>query len=177
MNIEINLLPEELRPRPSVEPGTLLVIILIVALAAGCGFLIQAKMSVNSETESMQERVVAINKEVSTVSSNPEALTLVNSINRLKAVKGSYDTFRASRIEWGDTLERVTSNAPTGVAITALTQTANSLVVDGSASGFGAVTSYGRALDRDEKLALAGIPSLSGLVYSLIVRVMPGGGA
>ena len=73
MNIEINLLPEELRPRPPVETGTLLIIILIVALAAGCGFLIMAKSSTASETESMRERIVEINKEVADVQNNEVA--------------------------------------------------------------------------------------------------------
>ena len=176
MNIEINLLPEELRPRPPVETGTLLIIVLIVALAAGCGFLIMAKSSTASETESMRERIVAINQEAAAIQNNPEAVALAKSISSLKTAKGAYATFLNGRVEWGDALERVMNNAPTGVEVTTLNQSGGTLVVAGTASGYGAVTSYGRALDRDAVRGLAGMPSLTGSTYSLTVNVTPGGG-
>ncbi len=175
MNIEINLLPEELRPRPPVETRTLLLIVVIVALAAGCAFLVQAKISTNAEIADLEKRIVAINQEIESVSSNPEAIALTTSITNLKAMKQSYDSFVASRISWGDAVERVRAHVPTGVDISTLTQSGNLLVVEGTASNYSAVASYGRALDRDSKLALAALPSLSGTTYSLIVQVAPGG--
>ena len=39
MDIQINLLPDELRPRPPVETRTLLLVFLIVALIAGAALL------------------------------------------------------------------------------------------------------------------------------------------
>lgn len=176
MNIEINLLPEELRPRPPVETRTLLLIVVIVALAAGCAFLVQAKISTNAEIADLEKRIVAVNQEIESVSGNPEAIALIRSIDDLKAVKQSYDSFVASRISWGDALERVRAHVPTGVDdIRTLTQSGNILVVEGTASNYSAVASYGRALDRDSKLALAGLPSIDGTTYSLIVTVAPGG--
>ena len=175
MNIEINLLPEELRPRPPVETRTLLLIVVIVALAAGCAFLVQAKISTNAEIADLEKNIVAINQEIGSVSGNPEAIALTRSINDLKAVKQSYDSFVASRISWGDALERVRAQVPTGVDIRKLTQSGSTLVVEGTASGYSAVASYGRALDRDSKLALAALPSISGTTYSLAVKVASGG--
>ena len=175
MNIEINLLPEELRPRPPVETRTLLLIVVIVALAAGCGFLVQAKISTNAEIADLEKRIVAINQEIESVSGNPEAISLTRSINDLKAMKQSYDSFVASRISWGSALQRVEAHATSVDKISALTQSGNTLKIEGTASGYSAVASYGRALDRDSKLALAGMPSLTGTKYSLVVRVAPGG--
>ena len=175
MNIEINLLPEELRPRPPVETRTLLLIVVIVALAAGCAFLVQAKISTNAEIADLEKRIVAINQETASVSGNPEAIALTTSITNLKAMKQSYDSFVASRISWGDAVERVRAHVPTGVDIRTLTQSGDTLVVEGTASNYSAVASYGRALDRDSKLALAALPSISGTTYSLIVQVAPGG--
>ena len=175
MNIEINLLPEELRPRPPVEMRTLLFIVLIVALAAGCAFLVQAKISTNSEIADLETRIAAINQEIVTVSSNPEAVALTKSINDLTEMKQSYDSFVASRISWGSALQRVEAHATSVDNISALAQSGNTLKIEGTASSYSAVASYGRALDRDSKLALAGMPSLAGTEYSLVVRVAPGG--
>lgn len=175
MNIEINLLPDELRPRPAVEMRTLLGIVLIVALAAGCAFLVQAKISTSSEIDDLETRIAAINQEIVSVSSNPEAVALTKSIKDLKEMKQSYDNFVASRISWGDALARVRAHVPTGVDIRTLTRSGNTLKIEGTASNYSAVASYGRALDRDSKLALAGLPSISGTTYSLVVRVAAGG--
>ena len=175
MNIEINLLPEELRPRPPVEMRTLLFIVLIVALAAGCAFLVQAKISTSSEIADLETRIAAINQEIVTVSSNPEAVALTKSINDLTEMKQSYDSFVASRISWGSALQRVEAHATSVDNISALAQSGNTLKIEGTASSYSAVASYGRALDRDSKLALGGMPSLAGTKYSLVVRVAPGG--
>jgi Tfp pilus assembly protein PilN len=175
MNIEINLLPEELRPRPPVETKTLLFVVIIVVLVAGCALLIMAKSSTNADITTLEQRIAAVEQETISVSTNPEAVALTNSISNLKTAKAAYNSFIASRVSWGDALERVRSHIPTGVDIRKLTQSGNTLVVDGTTSGFSAVSSYGRALDRDAKLTLGGMPSLTGTTYSLVVSVAPGG--
>ena len=175
MNIEINLLPEELRPRPPVETRTLLIVILVLALVAGCALLVQEKGSTNAAIDDIEKRIAAINQEIESVSSDPEAVALIRSIQSLKEVKHAYASFAASRISWGDALERVMAHVPTGVDISDITQSGSTLVMDGTASGYSAVASYGRALDRDSKLELAGIPSLTGAKYSVVVEVAPGG--
>lgn len=177
MNIEINLLPEELRPRPPVETRILLLIVVIVALVAGCAFLVQAKSGTNAEIAELEKKIVEINQDIDDVSSNPEALELIRSISDLKAVKQSYESFLASRISWGDALERVRAHKPTGVDnISALHQSGNILVVEGTASGgYRPVASYGRALDRDSMLALAVLPKIDGTTYKLVVTVASGG--
>jgi Tfp pilus assembly protein PilN len=91
-------------------------------------------------------------------------------------VKQSYESFVASRISWGDALERVRAHVPTGVDIRTLTQSSgNTLVVEGTASNYSAVASYGRALDRDSKLDLAVLPKIDGTTYKVVVKVAPGG--
>ncbi len=176
MNIEINLLPQELRPRPPVETRTLLLIVVIVALVAGCAFLVQAKISTNAEIADLEKHIVAVNQKIESVSGDPEAIALIRSINDLNAVKQSYDSFVASRISWGDALERMRAHVPTGVDIRTLTQSSgNTLEVEGTASNYSAVASYGRALDRDSKLDLAVLPKIDGTTYKVVVKVAPGG--
>jgi Tfp pilus assembly protein PilN len=186
MNIEINLLPEELRPRPPVETRSLLLIVVAVALLAGAVFLFMAKAGADSDRADMEASIAAINQEVQTLSTNTEAVALTKSITALKAVKASYDAFVAARIDWGDAIGTANALVPQGVYPTKLTQVGTTLKIEGTTSGYSAVASYARALDIDRRFTLAGVPSLqrkageAGAVttmFAIIVEVAPGGGA
>ena len=174
MNIEINLLPEELRPRPPIETRTLLVIVLVLALAGGCYLSYQAKSDADDEIADLEDRVAGINQEIDTITE--DAVGLMSSISNLRTVTKNYESFVASRVIWGDALERAYSHIPKGVTISALTQNGDTLEVAGTASTYSAVTSYGRALDKDAKFTLAGWPTLSSTTFSLTIKVAPGGG-
>ncbi len=174
MNIDINLLPEELRPRPAVETRTLFVILLILALAGGCYLLFDAKSDAEAEMADLEESIDQVNQQINGIRQEGQALK--NSVDRLDTLTKSYESFVASRIIWGSALERVQSLKPTGVDISALTQQGNTLLIGGTSSGYSAVTSYGRALDRDTKFTLSGWPALNSATFSLTVRVAPGGG-
>ncbi|TET14512.1 MAG: hypothetical protein E3J81_06555 [Dehalococcoidia bacterium] len=174
MNIDINLLPEELRPRPAVETRTLFVILLILALAGGCYLLFDAKSDAEAEMADLEESIDEVNQQINGIRQEGQALK--NSVDRLDTLTKSYESFVASRIIWGSALERVQSLKPTGVDISALTQQGNTLLIGGTSSGYSAVTSYGRALDRDTKFTLSGWPTLNSATFSLTVRVALGGG-
>jgi Tfp pilus assembly protein PilN len=186
MNIEINLLPEELRPRPPVETRSLVLILVAVALVAGCVFLYMAKAGADSDRADMEARIASINQEIQTLSTNKEAVALTNSIAALKAVKANYETFLAARIDWGDAVGAANALVPQGIYPTKFTQSGTTLVIEGSTSGYNAVASYARALDIDRRFTLTGVPSLvrktsegGGVtnVFGIIVEVAPGGGA
>jgi len=178
MNVEINLLPEEFRPRAPVETRTLLVIVLVLALAVGCYFLYQAKSNAKAEIADLEKNIAAVNQQIDTITRDAQGLT--NSISTLKTVTRSYESFVASKITWGDALARVQSHKPSGVALGGLTQKGNTLEIQGTAGGtsssFSGVTSYGRALDGDTKFTLAGWPTLKSATFSLTIKVAPGGG-
>ena len=174
MNIDINLLPEELRPRPAVETRTLFVILLILALAGGCYLLFDAKSDAEAEMADLEKSIDQVNQQINDIRQEGQALK--SSVDRLDTLTRSYESFVASRIIWGGALERVQSLKPTGVEIGALTQQGNTLLIGGTSSGYSAVTSYGRALDRDTKFTLSGWPTLRSATFSLTVRVAPGGG-
>jgi len=182
MNIEINLLPEELRPRPPLESRSLLAIVVILALVAGCVFLYMAKGGAVSDKEDMEAQVASINQQIQALSADSEVATLTQSIAKLKAAEKSYDTFVASRIDWGDALERANALVPSGIYVTKLTQSGSTLKIEGTASGYSAVASYARALDVDRRFVLSGVPYLSeggegGNTFRIVVEVAPGGGA
>jgi Tfp pilus assembly protein PilN len=182
MNIEINLLPEELRPRPPLESRSLLAIVVILALVAGGVFLYMAKAGAVSDRADMQDRVASISQEVQALSGNSEAVTLTKSIANLKAAEKSYDAFVATRIDWGDALQRANELVPSGINVTKMTQVGATLKIEGTSSGYSAVASYGRALDIDRRFVLSGVPFLSqkeegGTQFTVIVEVAPGGGA
>jgi len=174
MNIDINLLPEELRPRPPVETRTLFVILLILALAGGCYLLFDAKSDAEAEMADLEKSIDQVEQQIDDIRQEGQALK--SSVDSLRTLTNSYESFVASRIIWGSALERVQSHKPTGVEITALTQQGNTLLIGGTSSGYSAVTSYGRALDRDTKFTLSGWPTLKSAIFSLTVKVAPGGG-
>jgi len=176
MNIDINLLPEELRPRPPVETRTLLVIVLILALAVGCYFLFQAKGDADARIADLNNDIAQMEKDIAVISSDSQIVALTNSISQLRTATRDYERFANSRIIWGDALERVQSHKPKGVEIGPLSEKGDTLVIQGTAGGWDAVTSYGRALDRDTKFTLAGWPTWKSTAFSLTIEVAPGGG-
>jgi len=186
MNIEINLLPEELRPRPPVETRSLVLIVLAVALVAGAVFLFMAKAGADSDRADMEARIASINQEINTLSTNTEAVALTKSITALKAVKASYQTFLAARIDWGDAIRAANEVVPQGIYSNEFTQAGTTLKIEGTTTGYSAVASYARALDIDRRFILTGVPSLerrtiegggTSSVFGIIVEVAPGGGA
>jgi len=174
MNIEINLLPEELRPRPPIETRALLVIVLVLALAGGCYLSYQAKSDAEAEIADLENDIDAVNQQIDTITRDAQGLT--SSISKLETVTKNYESFVASRVIWGDALERAYSHIPKPVTISALTQNGDTLEVAGTASTYSAVTSYGRALDRDTKFTLTGWPTLDSATFWLTIKVAPGGG-
>ena len=182
MNIEINLLPEELRPRPPLESRSLLAIVVIVALVAGCVFLFMAKAGAVSDKADMEEQVASINQQIQAMAADSEVAALTKSIANLKAAEKSYDAFVATRIDWGDALARANALVPSGITVTKMAQVGTTLKIEGTASGYSAVASYGRALDIDPRFVLSGVPYLSqsgegGNGFSIVVEVAPGSGA
>jgi len=176
MNIDINLLPEELRPRPAVETRTLFLILLILALAGGCYLLYDAKSNAEAEMADLEKSIDQVNQQINNIRQQGQALK--SSVDRLDTLTKSYESFVASRILWGSALERVQALKPTGVGMELgeLTQKGNTLVIGGTSSGYSTIASYGRSLDRDTKFILSGWPKLNSATFSLTVSVAPGGG-
>jgi Tfp pilus assembly protein PilN len=173
MNIDINLLPEELRPRPAIETRTLFVILLILALAGGCYLLFDAKSDTEAEQADLEENIAAVNQQINDIRQEGQALR--SSVDRLTTLTRSYESFVASRISWGDALERVQALKPAGVEVDTLTEQGNTLEIEGTYLDSRAVASYFSALDRDIKFT-PGLMALKSATFTLTVRVAPGGG-
>jgi Tfp pilus assembly protein PilN len=177
MNIELNLLPEELRPKPPVENRTLLVGVLVVALIACCVFFFQAKGSADGEVADLEASIASVNRQIQTVSSNKDAVALKQSIEKLEAATTHYQTFVDSRVLWGRALAEVEDYVPQGIGLSQLTQkTATTLEVKGSASDYADVDSYFAVLDRDDTFAVPIGPTFTGGSFTLYVDVAAGGG-
>jgi Tfp pilus assembly protein PilN len=183
MNIDINLLPKELRARPAIDPKIALLIVLIGVLAGGCFYLLAMKNSAVNDTAESKQMTAQYKKDAQTLTNNPELASLKASVDALnkaveakKAANRHYDNFLASRVLWGDTLDRVYSSVPLGVTITSLRQSgANSLVVTGTATSYDTLTRYAVQLEEDPNLALTSLPPLSAGSFTLTVTVTPGG--
>jgi Tfp pilus assembly protein PilN len=177
MNIDINILPKEMRAKPLLDAPTLALIVVILLLAFGSIYYYHAKSSSQSDIANMQSQITTMQQQATALSSNKDALALINEINQLKAAKQSYDAFLASKMPVGNALAAVYSSAAqVGVDISTITQSANMLVITGTASSFTNVSDYGRALDNDYRFSLLGLPSYSDGAFTLTISVKMEGG-
>jgi Tfp pilus assembly protein PilN len=176
MNIDINLIPEELRIKPMIDSKTLVAIGVVLLLLFGSVYFFIAKSDSQAQITNLQSQIKTTQQQTAALSSNPEAVQLISSINQLKASNQGYDAFTGARVMMGDALDRVYSLVPTGVNIVSITQKGNTLVIAGSASSYTDAANYGRALDRDPRFTLMGLPSFKGGSFSLTITVAKGGG-
>ena len=177
MNIEINLLPEELLPKPPVESRTLLTGVLVVALVACCVFFFQAKGSANGEIADLEASIASVSKQIETVSSNSQAVALRQSIDKLKTATKDYASFVESRVLWGRALAEVEDYLPQGASLSSLAEKAgNTLQLTGTASDYAVVDSYFSVLDRDDSFSAPVGPTFTGSTFTLLVQVAAGGG-
>jgi len=175
MYIGINILPKELRAKPWLDTPTFALIVIILLLAFGSFYYYHAKTSSQNDTVNNQSRIVTMQQQATALSSNPEALSLINSISQLKAAQQSYNAFSASRMLLGYSLVGVYALTPVGVDIETITQSGSNLVIKGYALSYTEVSDYGRALNNDPRFTLLGLPSFNTGAYSLSVSVVPGG--
>ena len=175
MNIDINILPKEMRAKPLVDARTVLLAVLVVALAFGIYYFFQARSDVQADNADMQTRIEALKAETASVSANPQAILLTNQINATKAAAQSYTAFVAGRVAWGDALDGVFSLLPKGVSIRSITQAGNNLTITVTASDYSFVADYGRDLDTDGRFVLLAVETLTANTSVISISVAPGG--
>ncbi len=142
MKVDINLLPEEYRPKRWVLPLTVGLIVVILAVGYyGYGFY-GKNAAANSELERLQSQLDSINAETQTVLADPtmkeyeERITEAEAeIVTLKAMEQDYETQNAQRIYWKPVLQAIRELAPSDVQITAFEQNGDELTVEGELSG------------------------------------------
>jgi Tfp pilus assembly protein PilN len=175
-NIDINILPQEFRAKPLVDGKTFALIVLVVLLGFGCFYFVQAKMSAQDEIANLETSVATMNQQATALSTNQEAQGLITSINQLKTSKQDHTSFVASKVLWGDAIEKIYKLVPRGVSISTITQKGNSLEIKGTAPDYTDVADFGRALNNDAKFNLVGLPAFNASGFTLNVSVAAGGG-
>jgi len=173
MNIDINILPAELRPKALIDTKTFALIVVILLLGVGCFYFAHAKSSSQADIANLQTQTTTMQQQTAALASN--AQKLISSINQLKADKQRYDAFLASRVLVGNALYRVYSLVPAFVSISSIAERGgNTLVITPSYTD---ASDYGRALNNAPGFTLVGLPSFSSDgTFSLTVSVAPGGG-
>ena len=178
MNIEINLLPEELRPKPPVDSRTLLVGVLVIALVACCVFFYQSKGSADGKIADLEASIASTNQEIQTVSSNKDAVALKQSIGELEAATTDFENFVNSRVLWGQALAKVEDYVPHDVALAKLTQkpATTTLEIKGSAAKYADIDSYFGMFVNDDTFEAPIGPTFTGSTFTLNVDVAAGSG-
>ena len=175
MNIDINILPKEMRAKPLVDARTVLLAVLVVALAFGIYYFFQARSDVQADNADMQTRIEELKAEAASVSSDPQAIQLTSQINDLETAAQSYTAFVAGRVAWGDALDGVFSLLPKGVSIVSIAQAGNNLTITVTASDYSFVADYGRDLHDDPRFVLLAVETLTANTSVISISVAPGG--
>ena len=138
MKVDINLLPEEHRPKRWTLPLTVGLIIIILAVGYyGYGFY-GRNASANSELDRLQSQLDLVNAEIQKVLSDPimqeyeESIAEAEAeIEALEAMELDYETHNAERIYWKQVIQTVREEAPSDVILTSFEQNGGELVVEG----------------------------------------------
>ena len=138
MKVDINLLPEEYRPKRWVLPLTVgLIVVILAAGYYGYGFY-DKNASANGELEQLQSQLDSINAETEKVIKDSPikdyqeriAETQVG-IDSLKAMELDYEIRNVERIYWKPVLQTIRELAPTDIELTNFEQDEDEITVEG----------------------------------------------
>ena len=141
MRVDINLLPEEYRPKRWALPLTVgLIVVLLAAGYYGYGFY-GKKASANGELEQLQSQLDSVNAETekvikdSPIKEYQERIVETQvGIDSLKAMEQDYEIRNAERIYWKPVLQTIRELAPTDIELTNFEQEEDEITVEGKLS-------------------------------------------
>lgn len=143
MKVDINLLPEEYRPKRWALPLTIGLIIVILA-AGYWGYTSFAKKAVaNSELDQLQSQLDSVNAELQQVTSGSgisvyqqQIADTQAQIDKLQALEDDYEYLSDQRVIWRPVIQTIRERAPTDVTLTNFEQNGDEISVEGElASG------------------------------------------
>lgn len=158
MSMEINLLPEEFKPKPLIKPQTLAVVIMVLILGFGCFHFYTTKADNKAQAAEVGDQIDDIQNQIRDYENNSEAVGLKSKIaeksqekNKLEGMNNDYITFTNSRIEWGYVINSLREKVPWGVTITAISQGGggNEVTVQGIANNYDREAAYVTSLEAD----------------------------
>ena len=158
MDVKINLVPEEYKPRPPVSMRTVCLVVLVLGLVFGCYQLYSMKSGAEAEAAETQSRIEATQLETASLSQSAQAAQLNKDI---KAAKGDLDQlgimvadfeqFNSSIVEWGEIVDRVMDRVPASVYLTSMSKNKDGgIQVGGIAATYERVAAYITALENDD---------------------------
>ena len=141
MKIDMNLLPEEYRPKRWVLPLTVaLALFVLAAIYYGYGFYAM-NASANNELERLQSQLDSVNTEIQKVMADPTMKEYEErigetraEIDKLKVMERDYETRNAERIYWKPVIQTIRELAPTDVTIISFGQNEDEITIEGELS-------------------------------------------
>ncbi len=157
MDVKINLVPEEYKPRPPVSMRTVCLVVLVLGLAFGCYQLYSMKSGAEAEAAETQSRIEAMQLEAASLSQSAEAAALNKDIKAaegeldlLGTLVADFEQFNSSIVKWGVIVDRVMDRVPASVYLTSITKSKDGVIqVGGIAATYERVATYITALEND----------------------------
>ena len=142
MKVDLNLLPEEHRPKRWALPLTVGLIIVILAVGYYGFGLFGKSADAHSQLEQLQSELNSVNAEIQKVINESPIAEYETQIaesqaevDRLKAMEKDYAKHVAQRIYWKPVLQAVREEAPHDVTLTSFEQNDNTLTLEGELGG------------------------------------------
>jgi Tfp pilus assembly protein PilN len=185
MDIDINLLPEEIRPKPLLNARMLLLLVVVGVLGFGCYYFYDLKAGTEADAAVAESRIEAVEDEASDLANNAEAKEIVAGISEakatlaeLEAATSDYVVFKDSRIGWGEVVDRVAIRLVGGITLESIVASGSDVVeVGGVASSYERAAAYASSLELDDSFDNVHTREWEGTVgrFLLSIDVVTGG--
>jgi Tfp pilus assembly protein PilN len=153
--IQLNLLPEELRPRPVIRPVTAILLIIVILLGVGTYGFYKGKSNTDNKVDKLKAQQATLEQQTTAALKNPEIARLQSLITQVQVQvdaqglpKQDYQSFMGSWVNWDQVLAQLYSLLPAGVSLDSVAEKAgNTLALEGTAPTTKAIFDYSLALE------------------------------
>ena len=153
--VDLDLLPDEYKPRKVPKSSTVLVIVVVVMVCLA-GLLIFLKTNADGKIESLEDELVTVTVDYNAASklvSDGKALQgqIDAAESKLEAIEGDYVIYQENLIKWSVIIKEIDEAIPgTRLRLSSITQGGSSITLVGTANKDNFVYNYATNLEENE---------------------------
>jgi Tfp pilus assembly protein PilN len=153
--VDVDLLPDEYKPR-KVSRLTTVLAIMVVVMVCLAGLLVFLKTNTDSKIESLEDELAIVTADYqSTAKLVKEGKSLQDQINaaesKLEAIEGDYAIYQEDLIVWSVIIKEIDDAIPgTRLSLKSITQSGSSITLQGTANEARYIYDYATNLEEKE---------------------------